>query len=163
MNQARQIAESVGKIILNFNALEQSFRRLVWFLIDRTNPEKGKVVTKSLTMDNVVALGFALFKASNIPHVDMNAVRSTIKKVDEIKNARNVYAHVCLRVKNDATDLSEIYTNWPQHYKHGAFYSDNVPISYQRLIDDNAQCIETGNEVDVVLNTLGVGTSFGNA
>jgi len=161
MNNIDEIAAMIGKIVINFNALELSVRRLVWFMVDGENPAKGQAETKALQVAGVIKLGFRLLKVIPLERDVRDRVKKVHKEVSVIRNERNEVAHTYFRIKNNANDLSEIYTAWPQHYKKGAFFSNNAPLDGEKLKDLNARCIEAGDSVSKLLVEIGAGVDFG--
>lgn len=162
MNNAQEIAACIGRIVVNFNSLELILRRLVWFQIDSRNAEKGQAITKRLMFDEILALSFALLKAAPFDPEPQEIVKSVLHRMAGLKEKRNIAAHSLLRVKNEATDLSEIYSAWPQHHKHGAFHSDGAAIDIESLKATNDECIALSDDATQMLIRIGAGVAFGN-
>lgn len=162
MHNAQELSTLVGKIIINFNALELMIRRLVWALIDRENPRKGHVITKALMTQAVIALGFGLLKVDTLDDELKVAAKRCLQDGSEIAIERNKVAHVLFRVKNEAVDTSEIYTAWPQHNKKGVLSSSGEPLSKAQLEELNTSCIELGDAISDLLKQIGVNANYGN-
>ena len=155
------ICRTVGAIIVNFNSTELLLRRLVWFLVDAENPEKGKAVTKKLMVQGVIDIGFSLVKAMDLKKG--KEIKEILKKCASATEERNEVAHTYFCIPNEAKDLSEIYTKWPQHYKKGEFFGNDEPLDHQKLKELNEKINSLSDDLSKLLEEIGAGVTFGNA
>lgn len=150
-----EIVKSIGKIVVNFNGLEMTVRRLIWAMIDSNNQEKGHAVTKLLDAHQLVELGQRLRKAIPMTAEQSNTLKATFTRFSKVKDDRNNQAHQMLRVPNDAMYLSHLDQAWPQHYKKGVAYSSGN-VKLEELHRINQECIDLMDEFEKLLTNWNI-------
>lgn len=99
---------AIGRLIVNFNALEHSLRRLAWILVDPRDDRPGQIATDGLELSRLEQLVKPLFLHRVRLEALQTEVASLLDQIAAVRGRRNKFAHGFWRVPNNATDLSQI-------------------------------------------------------
>jgi hypothetical protein len=124
----------IGRLVVNFNALEHSVRRLAWGLIDPIDQRIGQIVTDTLGAARIDDLVRALLLHRTVDADVRDQVIELLQQSAVIRNRRNDFVHAIWRVPNDATDLRDMDAARPLTRKK----TDYTPVTGSTSKDEIA-------------------------
>jgi hypothetical protein len=99
---------AIGRLVMNFNALEHLVRRLTWSLIDPGDERTGQIVLNALGAARIEELADALVR-HRVGQKDIcEEFAAVLKDMGAVRIRRNDFVHAFWRVPNDATDLRDM-------------------------------------------------------
>ena len=107
MTSIEPFLRELGRLVLNFNALEQHTRLLVHALI-AGDEVASKVSTHGADARRLEELLSLLTEVRDLQTSTRADLYAFIKRFSRLRDSRNALVHALWRVPNDAVDLSEV-------------------------------------------------------
>jgi hypothetical protein len=133
----------IGRLVVNFNALEHSVRRLAWGLIDPIDQRIGQIVTDTLGAARIDELVRALLLHRTVDARVRDHIIKLLQQSAVIRNRRNDFVHAIWRVPNDAADLRDMDAARPPTRKK----TDYTPVTGSTSKDEIAAVVSDAAQV----------------
>ncbi len=141
---------AIGRLIVNFNALEWTLRRCLWLLIRPDDERVGQTMTSGMDVSRVEERTKELVALTPLSDTLRNRCQEAVARAGEVRQTRNAFAHAFWRVPNDAVDLSDAHAAWARARKDTTLAQ--VPES--RDADSIEKAASDAYNVGVVLEEL---------
>ena len=148
------ILREIGRLVVNFNALEHSVRRLAWGLIDPIDQRIGQIVTDTLGAARIEDLVQALLLHRAVDASVRDQVIELLQQSGVIRNRRNDFVHAIWRVPNDATDLRGMDAARPPTRKKTDYTSVKGSASKDEIAAAASDAARVGKRFDELIEPL---------
>jgi len=124
---------AIGRLVVNFNALEHTVHRLAWTLLNAQDDRPGQIVTDRLEASKLEEMVKALIHHSIKDQSLGDRVDALLARMPAARSRRNEFVHSFVRIPNDSVDLSQARTTRRptrsrQDYVQGPGVTEPTPI-----------------------------------
>lgn len=148
------VLREIGRLVVNFEALEHSVRCLAWGLIDPIDQRIGQIVTDTLGAARIDGLVRALLLHRTVDAGVRDRVIELLQQSTKIRDRRNDFVHAIWRVPNGATDLKDMDAARPPTRKKTDYTSVTGSTSKDEIAAVASDAARVGERFDELIEQV---------